>query len=487
MQRRAGDRHGGTTLPAGRSASWRRPGPYRAHRAARSDDLARETTAAFSVDGTRTSAGRVSEQAPEAVIGGLRSAVDVIADLDHDACDDQQLDSIIRGVQRQLDRLTSTRDRMVAARHHRRLLAAGPGREAATARDSDRQLVDELGFTAGEAKRTRNAGRQLLDRPELAAAVDEGRLRPDQARVIGTALREAPPETHEALSGDLLEAAATQNATSLGATARRRLAELDQDAAVDAERRRHARRTGKMSRGPDGMLDVHGRFSGLDAETVATAIHAFRTPDAPGSSARTPEQRTADAIVAVCRAALDGGTAPADRRVKPHVIVTIGLDDLARRRGAGVGRWTGPIPVTELERFATTATIRVLGLDVHGLPIALSRASDHVTASQYLAFAHRDGGCRYPGCDTPAAWCDVAHAVARRDRGPISLGNALLLCRRHHRRIDEGGWTITVDGVDASFTHPNGRVLQAARARGQPAGGASRLAGDRPGGTDPPG
>ena len=280
-------------------------------------------------------------------------------------------------------------------------------------------------------------------------------------------MRHAPLETHEALTDDLLAAAATQDATQLGATARRRLAELDQDAAVDAERRRHGRRTARLCRGTDGMVDVHGRFSGLDAETVLTAVHAFRTPDPPGSPSRTPEQRTADAIVAVCRAALDGAAAPSDRRVKPHLIITVDLDDLARRRGAGEGRWNGPIPVTELERLAADATIRVLGLDVDGLPIALSRAHEHVTASQYLAFAHRDGGCRYPGCDAPPEWCDVAHGVWRRDEGKVSLDNGLLLCRQHHRLIDHGGWRISIDGRDATFTHPNGTVRRARPARGR--------------------
>jgi hypothetical protein len=468
VQRSTGTNGGGATTPAAPYPSWCRDRDGRSHRTRDAHGLVRESAAAFSLEGP---------PAGPRGVAALTNGVDAVSSLDLDACDDRELDGVIRGVQRQLDRLTSARDRMVAARHRRRVLVAGPGREAAATRDSDRQLSDELGLTPGEAKRTREAGRHLLDRPELAAAVDEGRLRPDQARVIGTALRDAPLETHEHLAADLFAAAASEDATALSARARRRLADLDQHAAVDAEKRRHARRSGRMSRGADGMLDVHSRFAGLDAETVATAVNTFRTPDRPGTDARTPEQRTADAIVAVCRAALDAGTAPTDRRVKPHLIVTVDLDALAQRVGSGEGRWTGPIPASELERFATNATIRVLGLDVNGLPIAMSRATDDVTASQYLAIAHRDGGCRYPGCDAPAAWCDVAHALARRRRGRIHLGNALLLCRHHHRMIDLGRWTIEVDGWEATFTHPNGRVVRAGRARGQPAEG----------GTDPPG
>ena len=424
----------------------------RAH--SRHTSIAREDRAAFGPD----------------PLDALRVAVDRVVTVDVDASDERHLDRLLAGVQSQVDRLTATRDRLIATRHRRRAAAAGPGREQAALRASSRQVADALRLSPGEAKRTRESGRQLLEHPDLAAAVDAGTLRPDHVRVIGDALTDTPPDVHEALTDDLLAAASTADATELGARARRRLAELDQAAAVHAERRRHARRTARVSRGPDGMLDLSGRFSGLDAETVATAIHAFRTPDPSGSPARTPEQRTADAVVAALRAAIDGTTAPADRRVKPHLMVTVDLDALARRTGAAECRWTGPIPVTELERFASTATIRVLGLDVRGLPIALSRATDHVTASQYLAFAHRDGGCRYPGCDAPSEWCDVAHAVARAAGGEVSLANALLLCRRHHRLIDEGGWTVTVEGRRATFTHPNGRTVNARPPRGHPSG-----------------
>ncbi|WP_052667145.1 HNH endonuclease signature motif containing protein [Nitriliruptor alkaliphilus] len=80
----------------------------------------------------------------------------------------------------------------------------------------------------------------------------------------------------------------------------------------------------------------------------------------------------------------------------------------------------------------------------------------------------RDGGCRYPGCDAPPPWCDIAHATARRDRGPLTIHNALRLCRHHHRKLDLGRWTITIDGPDATFTHPTGRTIRAGPARGRP-------------------
>jgi hypothetical protein len=432
---------------------------YRARRPPRHLHLAGEAAATFN-------AVPDPGEDPVAAVAALRTAVVGLRELDIEGCDDGQLDTLIAGVQGQLDRLTSLRDRYIGARQRRSIRAAGPGREQQAVRATNQRLADDLRLSPGETKRSGEAGRRLAARPELAGDIDAGRLRPDQAKVIADVLDQAPLEAHDALRDELLDAAARQDPVALGRTARRRLAELDQQAAVTAHRRRHQRRSLRLSPTPDGMVAINGVVSGLAAETITTAIDAFRTPDRPGDPARAPEQRTADAFEAVCRAALDLGTAPTNRRVQPHVTVTVDLDRLARRTGAGHAAWTGPIPTTDLERFAASATIRVLGLDIHGLPIAMSRATGDPTAALYLALAHRDGGCRYPGCDAPATWCDIAHATARRDRGQLHLDNALLLCRRHHRKLDLGNWTITIEGTGATFTHPNGRTLDASPARG---------------------
>ena len=69
----------------------------------------------------------------------------------------------------------------------------------------------------------------------------------------------------------------------------------------------------------------------------------------------------------------------------------------------------------------------------------------------------RDGTCRYPGCATPAARCDLDHVIAY-PAGATSAANLQTLCRTHHGFKHHGGWTVsmTPEGV-CTWTAPNGR------------------------------
>jgi hypothetical protein len=73
-----------------------------------------------------------------------------------------------------------------------------------------------------------------------------------------------------------------------------------------------------------------------------------------------------------------------------------------------------------------------------------------VTAAQRAALLVRDGGCVFPGCDRPLAWCEAHHLVHWLHGGPTDLENLALLCRAHHRAVHEGGWRLHRD--------PDGRL-----------------------------
>jgi HNH endonuclease len=71
-------------------------------------------------------------------------------------------------------------------------------------------------------------------------------------------------------------------------------------------------------------------------------------------------------------------------------------------------------------------------------PLEVGRATRVVSAAQRTALAVRDGGCRWPGCERPPAWCEAHHRRHWLHGGPTDLGNLVLLCRAHHRAVHEG-------------------------------------------------
>lgn len=75
-------------------------------------------------------------------------------------------------------------------------------------------------------------------------------------------------------------------------------------------------------------------------------------------------------------------------------------------------------------------------------PLDLGRTTRVITPSQRLALAVRDGGCVFPDCARPLAWCEGHHVWHWLDGGPTDLANLVLLCRAHHRAVHEGGWQL---------------------------------------------
>ncbi len=75
-------------------------------------------------------------------------------------------------------------------------------------------------------------------------------------------------------------------------------------------------------------------------------------------------------------------------------------------------------------------------------PLEVGRTTRVVQPAQRSALAVRDGGCVFPDCDRPLAWCE-AHLRHWLHGGPTDLANLALLCRAHHRAVHEGGWRLT--------------------------------------------
>jgi len=104
---------------------------------------------------------------------------------------------------------------------------------------------------------------------------------------------------------------------------------------------------------------------------------------------------------------------------------------------------------------------RVLYDPATGQPLDVGRA--YRTAPLWIrkALHARDHGCRWPGCLAPIPWCDAHHLDWwNKDNGHTQVNRMALLCRWHHTRVHEGGWTIHM--------HPTTGQVHVTRPDGQP-------------------
>lgn len=86
-------------------------------------------------------------------------------------------------------------------------------------------------------------------------------------------------------------------------------------------------------------------------------------------------------------------------------------------------------------RLACDATIRRVLITPQGMPLDIGRRTRVIPEHLRAALVVRDGGCRYPFCDRPAAWTEGHHIEHWSKGGPTSLSNLILLCSRHHHKI----------------------------------------------------
>jgi hypothetical protein len=169
-------------------------------------------------------------------------------------------------------------------------------------------------------------------------------------------------------------------------------------------------------------------------EVVKTAINAFSAPCT--NDDRSPKQRRADALVTICELALGGGTAPERGGVRPHVSVLVSLETLEERAGAPAASYGFGSAASDewARRMCCDAGISRIIANARGEVLDSGRTTRSFTPAQRRAVIARDRHCVWPGCDAPAAWCEVHHRVHWIDFGETSVRDGVLMCGRHHDR-----------------------------------------------------
>ncbi len=222
-------------------------------------------------------------------------------------------------------------------------------------------LIGHLRLSGAEASRIVRVGRAVEHFPVLGAAFADGGVSAAQVDVVASAVGDRSAQREQqGIDLGVFDRAWTQVAT----TSSHRALVVAVQAFVEAldpdgtEPDPVEQRALSISTHADGS--VTGRFD-LDAvrgEKVKTALESIVQADRPEGDARTRVQRQADALVSLADRQLAAGGLPVLRSVKPHVVVTIGIEDLVadaparppRRWGSGPPSLRRPRPLVGLRR-----------------------------------------------------------------------------------------------------------------------------------------
>ncbi|WP_088290792.1 HNH endonuclease signature motif containing protein [Kineosporia sp. A_224] len=293
---------------------------------------------------------------------------------------------------------------------------------------------------------------------------------------------------------------------------------LDPDREEDFDEDAHLRRGVSLVKDSTGMGSLRMTLAPADTAVLSAMLSAAGKPrparevltvDDTGAEQvtlvkddRTVAMRRYDAVMALLRAGLKGGTA-GEASPLVNLLVTATVEQVAaagaaaeqvRRRaetaaGAAAGMGAGPdagldadVPVpgtlsgphcvdaaaSQVARaagFATlhrhgpigshllaylacTATLTKVLLDRNGAPLDVGRAHRLATPAQRKALAARDGGCVIPACPVPHEGTDAHHLQAWEHGGLTDLANLVSLCPIHHQQVHAGVWVVQVhDGI----------------------------------------
>ncbi len=226
------------------------------------------------------------------------------------------------------------------------------------------------------------------------------------------------------------------------------------------------------SAGDRYQVVVHVNEAGLEGVEEAPAARSSRrrvsaeTREAPeaGSSARSAAAETHHAeapAMSNARSAPDDENPSRRRRptpAPPPAETRTGVSaETPSRSGAWLGDSHVPVSAETARRIACDAG-KVQMTHRNCEILSVGRKTRTIPPPVRRALEFRDQGCRFPGC--ASRHCDAHHIRHWADGGETKLSNLVLLCRRHHRLLHEGGFGVRM-AADRTvrFFHPRGRPL----------------------------
>ncbi len=194
------------------------------------------------------------------------------------------------------------------------------------------------------------------------------------------------------------------------------------------------------------LVKVDAMIDKATAEALAVGVDALSRRSS--GDERSWQVRRADAFAEIVALGLESGQLPQAGRTKPHLNITMTLDQLTGIDGTGplLARF-GQVPATTTQRLACDAVLTRFVTDAHGEVLDVGRGCRFTNTALNKALALMYDSCAYPNCTTPLSRCDIHHAWWWSQGGPTDRWNLLPLCKHHHLFVHEYGYQI-LTGID---------------------------------------
>jgi hypothetical protein len=318
-------------------------------------------------------------------------------------------------------------------------------------------------FSAGtliaQADALMNRYRPVLD------ALGGARITQRHATELAAALDAVEPEFRDRLLAPALELAESHPV----GTFRRKLRELIETVRAVTLAERHERALSQrrvvLETVEDAMAWLHVFIPAVEAHAIhgrltATAKVLASQPD----EARTLDQLRADVFGDILIDGVTDTLPPEARGIRATVAVTVPVLALLGVDPDGVAtvEGIGPIPMARARELCGGADgwMRVLTHPETGIVLSVGRKRYKPPGELARLVRWRAETCMAPGCNMPAARCQIDHNVAWEHGGPTALTNLTPFCQGHHTVKHHGRWgveQIAGSGGAIMWTSPTGR------------------------------
>lgn len=207
---------------------------------------------------------------------------------------------------------------------------------------------------------------------------------------------------------------------------------------------------------------MRGRWDPDAGAVIENAAEALRmnTTLAPLDAGDSHCAQIADAITEMAKISLvSSGNAAA----KPSVIVHVDASVLAGVKDGVAELENGAsVDYRVANRLACEGRVQLIFDGSDGKPVGVGRQARLAPWWLERVLRDRDGGCRFPKCESKRFL--HSHHIAEwiADNGLTNLNNMITLCWRHHHLLHDQGWSLRGDPDGfIEFVHPSGSAYEA--------------------------